>query len=59
MTSETGTTPLVIRQAAAPALLDHGPDGDALHSPRWRHMERTEVEALIGGPVGVPAEGSY
>ncbi len=34
-------------------------DGDALHSPRWRHRERAEVEALIGGPVSVPAEGSY
>jgi len=34
-------------------------DGDALHSPRWRHRERVEVEALIGGPVGGPAEGSY
>ena len=39
--------------------LDHGPDGDALHSPRWRHRERTEVEALIGGPVSVPVESSY
>jgi len=34
-------------------------DGDALHSPRWRHRERADVEALIGGPVSVPAEGSY
>jgi len=34
-------------------------DGDALHSPRWRHTERAEVERLIGGPVGVPVESSY
>jgi len=33
-------------------------DGDALHSPRWRHIERADVEALIGGPVGVPVERS-
>jgi len=33
-------------------------DGDALHSPRWRHRERADVEALIGRPVSVPAEGS-
>jgi len=33
--------------------------GDALYSPRWRHRERAEVEALIGGPVGVPVENSY
>jgi len=39
--------------------LDHGPDGDALHAPRWRHRERAEDEALIGGPVGVPVENSY
>jgi len=34
-------------------------DGDALHSPRWRHRERTEVERLIGGPVSLPVETSY
>ncbi len=34
-------------------------DGDALHSPRWRHRERAEVEALIGGPVSGPGESSY
>lgn len=34
-------------------------DGDALHSPRWRHREQAEVERLIGGPVSVPAESSY
>ncbi len=34
-------------------------DGDALHSPRWRHIERAEVERLIGGPVTLPAESSY
>jgi len=34
-------------------------DGDALHSPRWWHRERAEVEWLIGGPVGAPDEGSY
>ncbi len=33
--------------------------GDALHSPRWRHIERAEVEALIGGPVSLPVETSY
>ncbi len=34
-------------------------DGDALHAPRWRHIERADVEALIGGPVSLPAETSY
>ncbi len=34
-------------------------DGDALHSPRWRYRERADVEALIGGPVSVLAEGNY
>jgi len=34
-------------------------DGDALHSPRWRHRERAEVERLIGGPVSLPVETSY
>jgi len=34
-------------------------DGDVLHSPRWRHKERADVERLIGGPVGVPVESSY
>lgn len=34
-------------------------DGDALHSPRWRHRERAEVETLIGGPFSVPVESSY
>jgi len=34
-------------------------DGDALHSPRWRHRERADVETLIGGPVSVPGESSY
>ncbi len=34
-------------------------DGDALHSPHWRHRERADVERLIGGPVSAPAEGSY
>ena len=34
-------------------------DGDALHSPRWRHRERAEVEALIGGPINLPVETSY
>ncbi len=48
-----------VRFAEVTFDLDHGPDGDALHSPRWRHRERVEVERLIGGPVGVPAEGSY
>jgi hypothetical protein len=48
-----------VRFAEVTFDLNHGPDGDALHSPRWRHKERAEVEALIGGPVGVPTEGSY
>jgi len=34
-------------------------DGDALHAPRWRHIERAEVERLIGGPVNLPVETSY
>jgi len=34
-------------------------DGDALHSPRWRHIERAEVEALIGGPASLLVERSY
>ena len=34
-------------------------DGDALHSPRWRHIERADVEALIGGPASLPLERSY
>ncbi len=34
-------------------------DSDALHSPRWRHRERAEVEALIGGPISLPVESSY
>jgi len=34
-------------------------DGDALHSPRWRHIERANVEALIGGPASLPVERSY
>ncbi len=33
-------------------------DGDALHSPRWRHIERADVEALIGGPASLPVEHS-
>jgi len=33
-------------------------DGDALHSPRWRHRERAEVERLIGGPISLPVESS-
>ncbi len=33
-------------------------DGDALHSPRWRHIERADVEALIGGPASLPVECS-
>jgi len=34
-------------------------DGQALHSPRWRHRTRAEVEALIGGPFSVPLTRSY
>jgi len=34
-------------------------DGDALHSPRWRHIERVDVERLIGGPISLPVESSY
>jgi len=34
-------------------------DGDALHSPRWQHIERADVEALIGGPASLPVERSY
>jgi len=34
-------------------------DGAALHSPRWRHIERADVEALIGGPTRLPVEHSY
>ncbi len=34
-------------------------DGQALHSPRWRHIDRTEVEALIGGAFSVPVASSY
>jgi len=34
-------------------------DGDALHSPRWRRIERANVEALIGGPASLPVERSY
>jgi len=34
-------------------------DGDALHSPRWRHIARADVEALIGGPASLPVEHSY
>ena len=48
-----------VRFAEVTFDLDHGPDGDALHSPRWRHRERAEVEQLIGGPVSVPIESSY
>ena len=33
-------------------------DGDALHTPRWRHIERADVEWLIGGSVSLPAETS-
>ncbi len=33
-------------------------DGDALHSPRWRHIERADVEALIGAPASLPIECS-
>jgi len=33
-------------------------DGDALHAPRWRHIERVDVEALIGGPASLPVERS-
>jgi len=28
----------------------------ALHAPRWRHIERTDIEALIGGPASLPVE---
>jgi len=34
-------------------------DGQALHAPRWRHRERAEVEALIGGTFNVPVTRSY
>jgi len=34
-------------------------DSNALHSPRWRHMERADVETLIGGPASLPVERSY
>ncbi len=34
-------------------------DGQALHSPCWRHIDRTEVEALIGGAFSVPVASSY
>jgi len=34
-------------------------DGDALHLPRWRHIERAEVEALIGGSASLPVKRSY
>jgi len=34
-------------------------DSNALHSPRWRHIERADVEALIGGPASLPVERSY
>jgi len=34
-------------------------DGGALHSPRWRHIERADVEALIGVPASLPIECSY
>jgi len=33
-------------------------DGDALHSPGWRHIGRADVERLIGGPVSLPVESS-
>lgn len=33
--------------------------GDTLRTPRWRHIERADVEALIGGPVSVPIGSSY
>jgi len=41
----------------AEVMFDLG--GDAVHSPRWRHRERAEVERLIGGPVSLPVETSY
>jgi len=51
------------QRAVAPAVrfaeVTFDLDGSALHSPRWRHRERAEIEALIGGPVGAPDEGSY
>lgn len=34
-------------------------DHDRLHSPRWRHLSRAEVEAWIGGPFSVPIASSY
>jgi len=34
-------------------------DSNALHAPRWRHIERADVEALIGGPASLPVERSY
>lgn len=34
-------------------------DGHTLHSPRWRHISRADVEALIGGPLTIPVESSY
>ena len=34
-------------------------DGSALHSPRWRHIERADVEVMIGGPANLPVERSY
>ncbi len=34
-------------------------DGAALQAPRWRHIERADVERLIGGPANLSIERSY
>lgn len=39
--------------------LAQGTDGDALHTPAWRYIDRAGVEALIGGPFSVPFTSSY
>lgn len=39
--------------------LGRSPDGDALHAPTWRYIDRAGVEALIGGSFSVPVESSY
>ena len=39
--------------------LDAGADGDVLHAPAWRYIDRASVEALIGGPFSAPFTSSY
>jgi hypothetical protein len=55
----TDTQRLAGESSACFAEVTFDLDSNALHSPRWRHIERADVEALIGGPASLPVERSY